>query len=128
MKLFCKVVLMVMALLILGACGEKVKISQLHFNPDVTKVYQDGEAFDGEAWSDDLKSICLTCEDGIVKCVEVYHANGKLAIRNTNLTDAGEMYDEEGNAVTAEEFVMKFPDIITQLQYMSDHMQFVVEE
>lgn len=111
-----------MILMLCVACEEKTRISRLLFNEDITRAYLDEEAFTGRAWSEDEKTICLECENGAVKQITVYHANGKVALQNTKLAGTGQSYDTEGNAISMEDFMTKYPELIGEIQLMVDNM------
>lgn len=65
--------------------SKKIYLNQLdlHFYPCGinAKSYLNGNLFSGMAWSKDGRSFCRFFEDGIVKKEEIYHINGKCAIR-----------------------------------------------
>lgn len=111
-----------MILMLCVACEEKTRISRLLFNENITKAYLNEQAFTGKAWSEDEKTICLECEEGAVKQITVYHANGKVALQNAKLTGAGQSFDDEGNAISMEDFITKYPELISKIQSMVDNM------
>lgn len=114
----------VLFLLICVACSSKkdAGISQLLFNESLTNAYLDGDAYTGKAWSEDGRTICLTCEGGKVALVEVYHPNGQVAMRNTSLVGGGDCFDLQGNPISVEEFVAGYPAIVVHIQRMVENM------
>lgn len=116
-----------MALLLCAACGKKTRISSLLFNKDITRAYLDEQAFTGKAWSEDGKTVCLECENGAVKLVTVYHANGNVALQNTSLAGAGESFDIDGNPISMNDFVLKYPRVVVEVQNMINNMLYTDE-
>lgn len=122
MKFISKILISALSIC-LFACGtSEVKISQLLFNEAITNAYYKGKAFTGSAWSEDGKSISIECVDGKVTHVTVYHDNGEVALQNTQLADAGKSFDEDGNPITMQEFVSKYPDLVKKVKEMADNM------
>lgn len=119
------VALLSLIMLIGTSCSSSPKdahITQLIFNESITHAYLNGEAYTGKAWSEDGRTICLTCQEGDIKLVEVYHTNGNVAMRNTSLVGAGECFDQEGNAIDIADFVEQYPAITSRIQIMVENM------
>lgn len=114
--------------LLVGVClactEDKARISQLIFNSTLTTAYGSDGFFSGEAWSDDGKTLCITCKNGKVTAVKVFHSNGKVAIEGNSITAVGTTYDDNGERIALQKFVGKYPDVVRQVQTIASTIQY----
>lgn len=122
-----KSILLSIIVVLCTACGKPTLISDLLFNKDLSGAYLNEEAFTGKAWSDDGKTICLECVNGTVKQVTVYHSNGMVALQNTSLLGVGQSFDVDGNAISMEDFVQRYPRVVAEVQKMVNDMLYSEE-
>ena len=76
-------------------------------------IYKGNALFTGTAWSNDKKSAELTCEEGEIHQIWIYHRTGRVAM-NTYHAIYGEYYnqiyfDEYGNKIDVNEFKERYP-------------------
>ena len=97
-----KYLLFFMCLILLG-CGKSIKVTDLQYKLDRWScyVYQNGEPFDGEAWSEDGKSYKATVDCGILKKIEYFDDRGKLFCVVEN--EEKKFYNEKGTEITRDQ-------------------------
>jgi len=106
--------LMTLALLmLLLSCGGKNRhMNDVEF--DSEKVYINGVPFNGDVWSDDNHSYCLTSTDGVITSFRLFHNNDSTAI--SILTDStSTFYDEEGREIPIDSFKTRYKGIYETL-------------
>ena len=102
--------------------GSVYILSDLHFDDKYQYAYLNGSSFDGTIWSSDGKRMSLTCEEGLVKSIYVYHKNGSVAIRSTAFFELGRFFDESGSEIQIDSFMKKYPLIIEDIATITDNM------
>ncbi|MBO4531983.1 MAG: hypothetical protein J5767_15235 [Paludibacteraceae bacterium] len=97
-----KLFILIVGLLFL-ACGKSIKVTDLQYKVEKWScyVYQNGEPFDGEAWSEDGKSYKATVDCGILKKIEYYDESGKLFCVVEN--EEKKFYNEKGTEITRDQ-------------------------
>ena len=103
--------------LALISCSSKTRLSDLEVIE--RQVYCEGKVFSGMAWSSDGKTMSITCHDGIVDSIMVYHANGRKAIMSTSLYGKGECFNDDGIPNSIEELIKYYPGLIEQVATLS---------
>ena len=101
--------------LTLISCTSTPSLSDLEIVGSSKLVYCEGKAFSGTAWSSDGKTMCITCHNGIVDSMVVYHANGRKAIKSITLYSKGECFDDSGKSISMEELIENYPKLIDQV-------------
>lgn len=105
--------------LALISCTSKPSLSDLEIIGDPKLVYSEGKIFSGTAWSSDGKTMSITCHDGIVDSIMVYHANGRKAIKSTSLYGKGECFNDYGMPISLEELIKYYPNLTEQVAEIS---------
>ena len=108
----------IMALAIIS-CSTKPELSDLEIKGKDKLVYLDGQTFNGTAWSSDGKTLSITCHNGIVDSMVVFHENGLKAIKNTSLYGEGTCYDVYGKPISFEEFIGCYPCLVERVAAFS---------
>lgn len=109
-------------IILCGSCTNKARINQLIFDDNLANAYINGESFSGEAWSEDGKTICITCEEGKVISVRVFHENGNMAMNGTSLVGESAVYDEDGNSMQLQDFIKGYPQLVIAIQRMVEEL------
>ena len=88
---------------LLIACGKNIKVTDLQYKLDRWScyVYQNGEPFDGEAWSEDGKSYKAIIDCGILKKIEYYDSESKLFCIVEN--EEKKFFNEKGTKITRDQ-------------------------
>lgn len=107
--------------LLLVACTSRPTLSDLKIS-ERKFVYYEGNAFNGTAWSSDGKTISITCHNGVVDSVMVYHKNGNKAIKSNRLCGEGTFYDTEGNPISVDDFIQCYPSLVEEVASLSYEM------
>ena len=97
------------------SCTSTPSFSDLEIVGTATLVCCEGKAFTGTAWSSDGKTMSITCHDGIMDSMMVYHANGRKAIKSMTLYGKGDCFDASGKAISMEELIENYPGLIDQV-------------
>ena len=118
-----KVLLLFATLALITSCGlgKKTHISSLEFRNEQRYVYQNGEAFTGDAWSSDEKTVCMHAESGVVTGFTMYYENGTIAVKaSTNgVKDSVVCYDKKGNVITEDQIEKMYPSFYQRVKALS---------
>lgn len=121
-----KRVLILATLAIFTSCGfgKKTHLSSLEFSNNQKYVYQDGEAFTGEAWSSDEKTVCIHAESGVITSFIVFHDNGKVAanISSNGFKKSRTCYDKNGNVITWDQLKEMYPILWHKARVVKNEM------
>lgn len=101
------------------SCSTRPHLSDLEIKGECNHVYFKGKAFTGTALSSDGKTMSITCHNGIVDSIVVYHGNGRRAIRCTSLYGKGDFYDSFGTPICIEDFIRYYPGFVEQISAAS---------
>lgn len=112
--------LCVLAPLLVIACNASPSISDLHFDDRYEYAYLNGDLFDGTIWSSDGKRMLITCENGFVKNIYVYHNNGAVAVNSKAFLELGRFFDESGKEMMIDSFMVKYPLIVEDIAAITD--------
>lgn len=86
---------------VLLSCNN-TKVTDLKYKNDGDiYVFKDDAPFDGEAWSDDGKTFKFVVDNGVLRKVEYYSADGNLFYISTRHDDY--YYNEKGMAIPESE-------------------------
>ena len=103
-----KVWLFLVLCFLFTSCGKKL-MTELEYESEGWScyVYEDNKPYDGEAWSEDMKSYKITVEDGVLLDIKYYNESGDLIC----LVEEGEkkFYSKKGNELTIDLFEMLYP-------------------
>lgn len=95
-----KFFLLLLLSFILISCNDK-KISELEYEEIdnwIVAVYDDGEPYNGEAWSDDGRSYKIEVDDGLLIKINYYDEQGNIfcIVENENKI----FYNKKGNEIS----------------------------
>ena len=111
------------AIALITSCklGKKTHISSLEFRNNQSFVYQNGEAFTGDAWSSDEKTVCMHAESGVVTGITMYYEDGKVAVKGSidGVKKSIQSYDKNGNVITEKQMEKMYPDFYQKVKAMS---------
>lgn len=111
------------AIALITSCklGKKTHISSLEFRNNQRYVYQNGEAFTGDAWSSDEKSVCMHAESGVVTEMTMFYEDGKIAVKGSinGANESLKCYDKKGNVITEDQQKKMYPDFYQRMRALS---------
>lgn len=102
------------------ACSSSPHISDLRFEKNYQYAYLDNKAFDGTIWSSDNKRMSITCDNGLITKICVYHSNGNIALFSNAFFELGKFYNENGDEITVDEFMINYPLLVEDIATITD--------
>lgn len=121
MRIF-KTIAFYISCLCIAGCNSTPSISDLTFSEDYKCANFNDEAFNGTAWSDNNKRMSISCENGRVKSVDVYHNNGNIAIKSPAFCELGKFYNDLGLEISIEQFTNDYPQVIMEVISITDEI------
>lgn len=121
MRLFKTIAFFICCLFIAG-CDSTPLISDLTFSDNYKCAYFNDKPFNGTAWSDSNKRMSISCENGAVKSVDVYHNNGNIAIKGPAFFELGKFYNDMGLEISIEQFTDEYPQVIMEVISITDEI------
>ncbi len=95
------------------SCGPNLKhISEVEIRDSI--VYDNGNPYTGDVWSDDERLFSLTTTGGVIVNCRVFHINDSLAIEILNDSTV-KYYDEVGDTIPEDTFRLRYKDLCATL-------------